>query len=54
MNGRILAELSQAGVVVIQNKEYKNIVMELKGSRKRVLRAIIIELAGMMDADEEI
>ena len=38
----------------IQNKEYKNIVMELKGNRKRVLRAIIIELAGMMDADEEI
>lgn len=38
----------------IQNKEYKSIVMELKGSRKRVLRAIIIELAGMMDADEEI
>lgn len=38
----------------IQKKEYKNIIMELKGSRKRVLRAIIIELAGMMDADEEI
>ena len=38
----------------IQNKEYKNIIMDLKGSRKRVLRAIIIELAGMMDADEEI
>ena len=39
---------------VIQNKEYKNIVSELKGSRKRSLRAIMIELAGMMDADDEI
>lgn len=38
----------------IQKKEYKSIVMELKCSKKRVLRAIIIELAGMMDADEEI
>ena len=38
----------------IQNKDYNKIVMDLKGSRKRVLRAIIIELAGMMDADEEI
>ena len=38
----------------IRNKEYKNIVMELKGSRRCVLRAIIIELAGMIDADEEI
>ena len=38
----------------IQNKDFKNIVMELKGSKKKVLRAIIIELAGMMDADEEI
>lgn len=38
----------------VQKKEYKNIIMELKCSKKRVLRAIIIELAGMMDADEEI
>ncbi|MBE7054844.1 MAG: hypothetical protein E7392_01875 [Ruminococcaceae bacterium] len=38
----------------IKNKEYKNIVRELKSSRTPVLRAIIIELAGMMDADEEI
>ena len=37
----------------IKNKEYKNILMELKGSRKIVLRAIIIELAGMMDADDK-
>lgn len=38
----------------IQNKEYTDIVTELKASRKKVLRAIIIELAGMMDADDEI
>lgn len=38
----------------IQNKDYKTIIMELKASRKSVLRAIVIELAGMMDADEEI
>ena len=38
----------------IQNKEYKSIISDLKCSKKRVLRAIIIELAGMMDADEEI
>lgn len=39
---------------VIQNKEYNKIISELKGSRKRSLRAIMIELAGMMDADDEI
>ena len=38
----------------IQNKEYDTVVMELKSSRKKVLRTIIIELAGMMDADDEI
>lgn len=38
----------------IQNKDYKKVIMDLKCSKKRVLRAIIIELAGMMDADEEI
>ena len=38
----------------VQNKDYNDIIMEFKCSRKRVLRAIIIELAGMMDADEEI
>lgn len=38
----------------VKNKDYKNIIRELKSSRTRVLRAIIIELAGMMDADEEI
>ena len=32
----------------IQNKEYKDIIMDLKGCRKRVLRAIIIELAGIL------
>lgn len=38
----------------IKGKDYKNIVRELKASRTRILRAIIIELAGMMDADKEI
>ncbi len=38
----------------IKGREYKDLIMDFKGSRKRSLRAIIIELAGMMDADEEI
>ena len=38
----------------IQKKEYQKIISELKCSRKRVLRAIVVELAGMMDSDKEL
>jgi len=38
----------------VKNKEYKTIISELKGSRKSALKVVVIELAGMMDADDEI
>ena len=38
----------------IQNKELNEIVTVFQGSTKKVKKAIIIELAGVLDADEEI
>lgn len=38
----------------IQNKELKEIVTAFQASTKKVKKAIIIELAGVLDADEEI
>jgi hypothetical protein len=38
----------------VENKELKDIVTAFQASTKRVKRAIIIELAGVLDADEEI
>ena len=39
---------------VVQNKELKELVTAFQASNKKVKRAIIIELAGVLDADEEI
>lgn len=39
---------------IVTNKELKDIVTAFQASTKRVKRAIIIELAGVLDADEEI
>lgn len=36
----------------IQRKEYKELVTAFQASTKKVKRAIIIELAGVLDADE--
>lgn len=38
----------------IENKEQKDLVTAFQASTKKVKRAIIIELAGILDADEEI
>lgn len=38
----------------MQNKELSEIVTVFQGSTKKVKKAIIIELAGVLDADEEI
>lgn len=38
----------------IRTKEYKDIVTEFKSSTKKIKKAIIIELAGVLDADEEV
>lgn len=38
----------------IQRKEYKELVTTFQASTKKVKRAIIIELAGVLDADEVI
>lgn len=38
----------------VENKELKDIVTAFQASTKKVKRAIIIELAGVLDADEEI
>ena len=38
----------------VENKELKDIVTTFQASTKKVKRAIIIELAGVLDADEEI
>ena len=38
----------------VESKELKDIVTAFQASTKRVKRAIIIELAGVLDADEEI
>lgn len=38
----------------IKGKEYNELVNEFKASTKKVRRAILIELAGVLDADEEI
>lgn len=38
----------------LQNTEYSKIVTALQGSTKKVKKAIIIELAGVLDADEVI
>ncbi len=38
----------------MQNKELSEIVTAFQGSTKKVKKAIIIELAGVLDADEEI
>ena len=38
----------------IQNKEYDEIVAYFKGCAKKVKRAVIIELAGILDSDGEI
>lgn len=38
----------------IKNEDYKKIVAEFQSSTKKVKRAIIIELAGVLDSDEEI
>ena len=39
---------------VVQNKELKELGTAFQASNKKVKRAIIIELAGVLDADEEI
>ena len=38
----------------VKGKEYKDLVTEFQASTKKVKRAILIELAGVLDADEEI
>lgn len=38
----------------IENKQYKDLVMAFQASTKKVKKAIIIELAGVLDADEVI
>ena len=39
---------------VLQNKSYKDIVMAFQGSKKSVLRAILVEIGGILDADGKI
>lgn len=39
---------------VVKDKKLKDLVTDFKGSTKKVKRAVIIELAGVLDADEEI
>ncbi len=39
---------------VLQNKSYKDVVMAFQGSKKNVLRAIIVEIGGVLDADGKI
>ena len=39
---------------VIQKKSYQDIVMSLQGSKKIVLRSILIEIGGVLDADGKI
>ena len=38
----------------IENKEYKDIVTAFQASTKKVKKAIVIEVAGVLDADEVI
>ena len=38
----------------IKNKSYNELMTGFQGSTKKVKRAVIIELAGVLDADEEI
>lgn len=38
----------------LKKKEQKDIIMAFQASTKKVKRAIIIEIAGVLDADEEI
>ena len=39
---------------VVKDKKLKDLVTDFKGSTKKVKRTVIIELAGVLDADEEI
>ena len=38
----------------LQNKPYKDVVMAFQGSKKNVLRAILVEIGGVLDADGKV